>query len=55
VFQTWVCVALPRSVGSVPIYAAVALNWTTLDYVTKQMEDDGGNCRCVHENQGKVV
>ena len=45
---------LPRSVGSVPIYAAVALNWTILNYVTNQMEN-GGNCKCVDENQSKVV
>ena len=46
-FQTWVCMTLPRS-------AAVALNWTIVNYVTNQMEN-GGNCKCVDENQSKVV
>jgi len=46
--------ALPRSVGSMPIYAAVAVNWTILDYVTNQMENKGGNSKCVDENQSNV-
>ena len=54
VSDCWVRMTLPRSVGSVPIYTAVALNWTILNYVTNQMEN-GGNCKCVDENQSKVV
>ena len=50
VSDCWVCMAPLRSIASMPIYAAVALNWTILDYVTNQRENDGGNSKCVDEN-----
>lgn len=34
----WVCKALCRGEGRVPVYRVVALNWTIPDWVTNQME-----------------